>query len=505
MLRAYRSDDVRKAEEPLLASGRPLMAQAAGAIATEVFRRQRARGHRIPGTEVLSLVGGGNNGGDVLYASARLARRGMAVTALLAGKPHAGGYADALSAGVRFAEPGELRELAVRCEIWLDGLVGIGVRGALREPLAEIVREAEEIRGSRPVDPLVIAADLPSGIGADDGGLPGVALRADVTVTMGVPKPGLVLDPGRRFAGQVVEVPLGLEPYLPAEPALLSMTGADIADMWDTPGADSDKYSRGVVGMMTGSLRYPGAALLSTGAALAGGAGMVRYAGPKEISRLVVAHHPEVVTSLGRVQAWVLGSGVDMEDADASSEVARRLQEAMTDGIPVVLDAGAISLLGALDVPSTVVITPHAGELAELLAARGEAMSREEIQQAPSKAARLAATLTGATVLLKGSVDVACAPDDPLWAQGGAAGWRATAGAGDVLAGLLGAIMAQWGDELADLGKGHGIPARLAAAASYIHGRAAAIAYGSGQPIVAGQIAAAIPEAIGEALEQSRE
>lgn len=112
------------------------------------------------------------------------------------------------------------------------------------------------------------------------------------------------------------------------------LTARDIADMWDVPGPDSHKYTRGVVGVMTGSLRYPGAALLSTGAALAGGAGMVRYAGPREISQLVVSHHPEVVTDLGRVQAWVLGSGVDMDVAEAASEVARRLQEAVTEGIP---------------------------------------------------------------------------------------------------------------------------------------------------------------------------
>lgn len=505
MLRAYRSDDVRQAEAPLLERGVPLMDRAAAALATEVIRRVRALGNRVPGTEVLGLVGSGNNGGDVLFALARLARRGVSASAILTGTPHAAGYAAASRAGVRFADAGTLRSLAESAEVWIDGLVGIGARGPLREPALEIVRELEEVRVGRPVEPLVIAADLPSGIGADDGTVPGLALRANVTVTMGIAKPGLVLDPGRRYAGEIVQVPLGLEEFLPSEPALLSVGARDIADMWDIPGPDSHKYSRGVVGVMTGSLRYPGAALLSTSAALAGGAGMVRYAGPREISRLVVSHHPEIVTDMGRVQAWVLGSGVNMDDPEAASEVARRLQESITAGIPVVLDAGAITLLGSIDVPSTVVITPHAGELAELLAARGEPLSREEIAAAPSRAARLAATLTGATVLLKGSVDVACAPDDPLWAQGGAAGWRATAGAGDVLAGLLGSILAQWGDELADLGKGHGIPARLAAAASYIHGRAAAIAYGTGRPIVASEIAGAIPQAIGEALASTGE
>lgn len=191
----------------------------------------------------------------------------------------------------------------------------------------------------------------------------------------------------------------------------------------------------------------------------------------------------------------------------------------------MVLDAGAISLVNSLDVPSTVILTPHAGELAALLAARGEAMTREDISAAPARAARLAATLTGATVVLKGATDVVCGPDDPLYAQPGAPAWRATAGAGDVLAGLLGALLAGWGDELAELGKGRGIPARLAAAACYLHGRAAAIASGTihttitetstmgtsvggsasdghvcGRPIRATEIAAAIPTAIAESL-----
>lgn len=532
MLRAYRSDDIRAAEAPLLDAGVPLMERASYAVAMAVISYRRRAGLRIPGTHVVALVGAGNNGGDALYAAAYLARRGMAVDAVVCGTAHTTGLAAAERSGVRVSyvnEAAEVREVVRRvasaADVWLDGLVGIGARGRLREPHATVVQILSEIREGAVVEPLAVAIDVPSGVGADDGVLSGPVFRADITVTMGAPKPGLVLDPGRRYVGDLIEVDLGLAEYLPSEPALLALESRDIADLWDYPGPDSHKYTRGVVGLMTGSARYPGAALLSVAAAHAGGPGMVRYAGPRELSDLVISHHPETVADMGRVQAWVIGSGVDMDNSVAAAEAARRLDESIAEGIPVVLDAGAITLVNSLDVPSTVVLTPHAGELAALLAARGEAMTREEVSAAPARAARLAATLTGATVVLKGAIDVVCGPDDPLYAQTGAPAWRATAGAGDVLAGLLGAILAGWGDELAELGKGRGIPARLAAAACYLHGRAAALASGTvttaitgtstigapsgetvpdghlcGRPIRATEIAAAIPAAIAESL-----
>ncbi|MCI1896440.1 MAG: bifunctional ADP-dependent NAD(P)H-hydrate dehydratase/NAD(P)H-hydrate epimerase [Ancrocorticia sp.] len=506
MLRAYRTGDVRAAEAPLLEAGEPLMAHAAAAVAHAVIRELRARKITIPGTSVLLAVGGGNNGGDALYAGSHLAQRGMAVTALLVGSgAHAAGLAAAQRAGVRVVSysehPQALTELA-RATVWIDGLVGIGIHGGLRGAAAEVVTALEEARQARAIDPVVVAVDVPSGVSADDGVVAGPILHADVTVTMGIAKPGIILDPGRRFAGRVEVVPLGLEAHLPSEPALISLIDADVADLWDYPGPDSHKYTRGVVGLMTGSVAYPGAALLSASAALAGGAGMVRFAGPRELASIVVQAHPEVVIAPGRVQCWVLGSGIDMEDSTASAEVARRLQESIADGCPVVVDAGAIALAGETDLPSTVVLTPHPGELSRLLAQRGEPMSREEIAANPAKAVRLAATLTGATVMLKSSVDLVAAPDGPLYVQSGAPAWRATAGAGDVQAGLLGAMLAAWGDELAELGKGRGIPARIAAAAAHLHGHAAALAAGPGvgRPIRATEIAARLPDAIGMAL-----
>ena len=164
-----------------------------------------------------------------------------------------------------------------------------------------------------------------------------------------------------------------------------------------------------------------------------------------------------------------------MDDERAASEAARRLQLAAAESLPVVLDAGAIALAATAECDERVVLTPHAGELANLLTSLGEAVSRREIEAAPARAARLAATATGATVLLKGPVDVACTADGPLYAQSGPA-WRATAGAGDVLAGLLGAVLAQ------------GVaPLPAAALAAFVHGRAC-----PRRPVRAGDIAAAV-------------
>ena len=510
MLRAYRSHDIRQAEVPLLAAGTPLMQRAAAATAFETVAELRRRGIGISGTSVLALVGAGNNGGDALFAAARLAQRGMQVSALCLGSCHEQGLAAARRARVRIHSLDEatggssefIESLALPAVVWLDGLGGIGARGALREPMATLVESLEEVRRMRAHEPITIAIDVPTGVGSDDGVVVGPALHADVTVTMGASKPGLILDPGCRYAGQVVEVPLGIEEFLPPEPALLSLSEADVLDLWDIPGPSSHKYTRGVVGLMTGSDSYPGAALLSAGAALAAGPGMVRYAGPKDVRRMVIARYPEIVTAPGRVQCWVIGSGMDMAETEAVAEAARRLQESVADGFPVVLDAGAIELAVETDLPSTVVLTPHAGELAQLLTGRGEVTTRADVENAPARYARIAATLTGATILLKGSVDIACGPDDPLYAQGGAPAWRGVAGAGDVQAGLLGAMLAGWGDELAELGQGRGIPARIAAAASWVHGRAAHIAAGPGRgrPITASQISAAIGSAIGDAL-----
>ena len=471
MKRAYRVNDVRAAEEPLLAAGEPLMEQAAWALAQAAIRHIKESELRIPGSSALALVGPGNNGGDALFAAANLARRGLAVIAACHGQVHENGLAAARRAGVQILQNPELPQLgeaAAASGIWIDGLLGIGARGAIREPMAAWVKALNQLRAESAAEPYVIAVDVPSGVGVDDGTVPGLVLRANLTVTMGAAKRALYLPPACHLAGEITLVPLGFKPYLPRKPALVSLRDADVRDIWEIPGAESHKYTRGVLGVIAGSRSYPGAGMLAVGGARAAGVGMVRYLGEND---QVISRYPDVVPAAGQVQAWAIGSGL----ADLT-EASRALQNAINHAIPVVLDATAIELVHADDVPSTVVITPHEGEITALLQARGESISREEVHAAPARAARLAATLTGATVMLKGAVTVVAGPHGPLYAQGGAPGWLATAGAGDVLAGITGSMLAAYGDEMRGWGSGRGVPGQLAAAACYVHARAAAIA-----------------------------
>lgn len=515
MLRAYTSQSVREAEAPLLEAGVPLMAEASAALATQVTRLLRAHGSRTAGSTVLLLVGAGNNGGDALHAGALLATRGAAVhAALLTDAAHEAGLAAARTAGVRIhglpddARPGDaarldlpaLADLAHRCGVWVDGITGIGARGALREPLAGAVEMLAHERATSPDAALVVAVDVPSGVGVDDGSLPGPVLPADLTVAMGAPKPAHLAPPAADLAGRLEVIDLGLLPELLSGdgPAVARLEAGDVADLWPEPDRAGHKYSRGVLGVVAGSPAYPGAAVLVVEAACRAGVGMARIDADTEVVGHVLQRRPEAVPAEGRVQAHVVGPGLDLDEA-GGRRVAELVAGAAATGEPVVLDASGLPLLTRpelADLPAWVVLTPHAGELATLLTARGETVSRAEVEAAPARHARLAAEITGATVLLKGPVTVVAAPDGPLLAQDDGTPWLATAGAGDVLSGILGALLAGHGDRLAELARaGENIGAliaRLAAAAALVHGTAARAA-SAGGPITALDVAEAVP------------
>ena len=193
MRRAYAVDVVRAAEGAVMV-GLPagaLMARASAALATTCARLLG----QVYGARVVVLAGSGDNGGDALYAGALLARRGAAVTAITAGpKAHPGGVADLRAAGGRVTEDlGAAGDLIARADLIVDGLLGIGGRGGLRDPFAGLAAAAER---SRQAGATVVAVDLPSGVDADTGAVDGPAVRADVTVTFGALKPGLLIDPG---------------------------------------------------------------------------------------------------------------------------------------------------------------------------------------------------------------------------------------------------------------------------------------------------------------------
>lgn len=406
------------------------------------------------GARVLLLVGFGDNGGDALYAGAVLARRGVAVDALLLSpdRVHVDGL-DALRAagGRTVADPTAARAP----DVVIDGIVGIGGRGGLR---GEAVAAAAAFEGVP-----VVAVDLPSGVEADTGEVLGEHVRADVTVTFGTHKVAHLADPASAACGAVHLVDIGLD--LP-EPAVTAMQSADVARLLPRPDPQAHKYTRGVVGVRAGSEQYPGAGVLCVSGAGCGLAGMVRYLGGA--ADLVRTEHPEVVVGAGQVQAWVVGSG-------GGADAGQALADALADGVPVVVDADGLTHVdGPLPVPA--LLTPHAGELARMLDA-----DRSDVEARPLRHARLAAERYATVVLLKGRHTLVARPDGTVRVNTVGSPWLATAGAGDVLAGVCGALLAAGLD-----------PFDAGSVGAWLHG-AAAVSAGLGGPVVAGDVAAALP------------
>ena len=466
---AWPVEVVRAAERAameLVPSG-ALMQRAAAGLAAECTRILR-RG--VYGTPVAILAGAGDNGGDALYAGARLAGRGAAVTAVLLApdRAHPGGLA-ALRAAGGCALPADARDAAgalARARLVLDGIVGIGGSGGLRPVAAELVRA---ISGT------VVAVDLPSGVDADTGAVEGEAVRADVTVTFGALKPGLLVGAGAEHAGEVRLVEIGLD--LP-EPDLLVLEPADAARLLPRPGPRDDKYTRGVVGIAAGSATYPGAGVLCTGSAVSGGAGMVRYAGTA--AEHVQARWPEAVVTegkpseAGRVQAWVVGPGIGTDAA-----AAELLRDVLAQDVPVLVDADGLTLLArepelVRSRTAPTVLTPHDREFERVAGPVGA----DRVG-----AARRAAAELGVTMLLKGDATVVASPDGSAYVNPTGTPWLATAGSGDVLSGLGGALLA-----------GGLEPAPAAALAAYLHGLAGSIAAGGASTTAAG-VLAALPDA----------
>ncbi|MFF2344457.1 NAD(P)H-hydrate dehydratase [Pseudarthrobacter sp. NPDC058119] len=507
MISAYTGKQVRAAEEPLLATGLGdvLMQRAAHGLANAVVNELKARGTRLNGARVVVLAGKGNNGGDGLVAGAFLAARGMRTTAVLTGDAaHPAGLAALERAGGRAqrltdAALPELAEEAARADVVIDAVLGTGAKGGLRGSAAALVQAVAD--GHR--RGFVVACDLPSGVDADTGEAAAPVLPADLTVTFGGAKDGLLADPGADYAGRVLVVPIGIEEHLP-EPSLRRLEDADLARLLPHPSRRAQKYSRGVLGVVAGSEDYPGAAILACQGALAAGVGMVRYLGPPSVADLVRQSCPEVVCSTGtvaenRVQAWLVGSGMGPHD----HEQLTRARDAIASDLPVVADAGALPALPAMLAPH-VVLTPHAGELASLFHRMGHPEDREAVEAGTLAAVRNAAERTGATVLLKGATTLVSAPRGATFSQADGTPWLATAGSGDVLAGVIGALLAQAGDDVGRLDEvGIGADARWAAIAALgaaLHGKAgrAASEAVSGGPITAGRVAAALPEIWGK-------
>ncbi|MFF5754375.1 NAD(P)H-hydrate dehydratase [Streptomyces longwoodensis] len=469
MRTAYRVETVRAAERQLMARlpEGALMQRAAAGLAAACAELL----DRVYGSRVVLLVGSGDNGGDALYAGARLARRGAGVAAVLLapGRAHPAGLAAFRRAGGAVLERDRAEDAVARADLVVDGIVGIGGKGGLRPEAAALARAAAASRAA------VVAVDLPSGVEADTGEVRGEAVRADLTVTFGTHKPGLLIDPAREYAGSVRLVDIGLD--LPADGAELeALQHADVARLLPVPAAESDKYRRGVVGVAAGSDRYPGAAVLAVAGALRGGAGAVRYVGAA--GDAVIARYPETLVSdtgpakAGRVQAWAVGPGAGEDAATVAEVVAAE--------VPVLIDADGLRLadrdaVRARTAPT--LLTPHAGEAAALLG-----VSRAEVEAGRLTAVRELAEAYGATVLLKGSTTLVADPGGAAPVRVNATGtpWLATAGSGDVLSGVAGSLLAA------------GLSARDAGSvAAYLHGLAGRLA-ARGAPVRAHQVAEAV-------------
>jgi hydroxyethylthiazole kinase-like uncharacterized protein yjeF len=467
----YTADQVRAAERVVLARVPPgaLMRRAAFGLAVVARRMLGGTARR----RVALLVGAGDNGGDALLAGAELRRRGVAVTAVLLRpeRAHAEGLAALRRAGGRVVEPGPAATAAVAgADLVLDGIVGLSGRGALRPPADALVAAAAG--ASVPV----LAVDSPSGVDPDTGAVDGPAVTATATATFGALKPVHVLAAHR--CGPVHLVDIGLGPELPA-PFAQVLDDADVAVRWPVPGPTDDKYTQGVTGVAAGSATYPGAAVLATGAAVLATSGMVRFAGTAADG--VRARWPEVVaaddiSAAGRTQSWAVGPGIGTDDG------GRALLAAVLDrDVPVCIDADGVTLLGQHDdlraavAGRPVVITPHDREFARVAG---------EVGVDRVAAARRAAAALGVTVLLKGNATVVADPGGRALVHPSTTSWAATAGSGDVLTGIVGALLAA-GLE----------PWWAAGCAAYLHARAAALA-ADGAPAPASAIQGAIPAAI---------
>jgi ADP-dependent NAD(P)H-hydrate dehydratase / NAD(P)H-hydrate epimerase len=517
VIQAWSTDAVYAAEAALMATlaEGELMARAVEGLALVAAARLEER----DGSAVAALVGPGNNGADALYAVARLADAGWNAIAVHHDHVHEGARAAAEAAGVvLMTDPSGLRE----ADVVLDGILGIGARPGLPEWAAAWV-------AALPDTAHVIAVDLPSGQDPMGGRLDPEGVFADETVTFSVAKPVHLLPPTEQACGVLTVVEIGIE--LVGEPAVRRLDHDDVGDLWPVPTPSDDKYSRGVVGIVAGGESYTGAALLGVTAAVEAGAGLVRYVGTPTATALVRAAVPEAVHGTGRVQAWVVGPGLDVLSTSVGAAVQLDVARAALAGAePVVVDAGGLDLLDADVIRArtglTTLLTPHAGECARLLTRlrpltdgpgatstnrsklphglgttstnrsklpHGE-VTREQVEASPLAHARELAEATGATVLLKGSTTVVVGPGAgaTAWSQADAPAWLATAGAGDVLAGLLGTLLAA------------GLPADVAGAlGALVHGVAADRA-NPGGPVRALTVAHGIPSAVAHLLGRAR-
>lgn len=456
---------------------------------------------------VVVLAGRGNNGGDGLVAARHLAARGIRVIALLAAEEAYAGAAartlgEAGEAGVEIRPAGppgpDLRDVLASAALIIDALFGTGFRGPARGAAAALIEAANA--SAVPI----LAVDVPSGLNADTGHAEGPAVRAAATVTMGLPKVGLVLYPGADLAGAVAVADIGYPPDLTTDPSLRThlVTGEMVRPRIPPRPADSHKGTYGRILVIAGSVGYTGAAVLAALGALRTGAGLVTLGVPRAVYGIIASHVVEAMpTPLEDAQGALAEEALQRvrELAERSDVVAagpglstgggvRRVIEGLLRvGKPLVIDADGLNVLAGQPeilrgASAPVVITPHPGELARLLGIRAQEVVADRLGRARAAAARC-----GCVVVLKSAATVVATPDgDAYLVRRGNPG-MATGGMGDVLTGAIASLIGQGA-----------APAEAAWTAAYLHGLAADILAGQRGMVgmLASEVAHHLPHAI---------
>lgn len=525
---------MRAAEEAAVAAGSDwavLMERAGTGVA------EAALAHFAPlaGRTVLALVGPGNNGGDALVAARHLADAGAQVTLYCWRRNRVDDNLLACRArAIREVHAADdtdgalLRAMLAEATLVVDGLLGTGARPPA-DDLAAIIAAANTARAQR-ADLRVVAIDLPSGVAADDGQVATVAIRADLTVATGLLKRGLLLWPGRGYAGTIVVAPIGLGSLDEAVTMSELLTAMQARSFLPARPADAHKGVFGKVLVLAGSINYPGAAVLACAGAQRAGAGLVTLAtgrnvlalakAPPEVTLLPVAEGDwgaigpaavdELADDLPRYQALLIGPGLGQAEATrqlvlrlfgldqvrsrtrvgfiAVGEAIAHLPQKTVELPPTVIDADGLNLLASASgwferlSPERCVLTPHPGEMRRLLGVT-------ELPPDAVATAAEAAQRWRQTVVLKGATTVIAAPDGHTLIHDGANPALATAGSGDVLAGLIAGLMAQGC-----------APFAAAALGVYLHGVAGATARAAmgDAGVVAGDLLPFVPQAIRE-------
>ena len=498
---------MQQADEKAVELGIPeilLMETAGRAVATWLEELAQPK----TSEEIVILTGSGNNGGDGLVAARYLDRRGYQVRVLLLKSPEeftgitAQNYRFCQLAGIIMEELSQMkqevqRDRLERADYLIDALLGTGITGAARGLAAEVIELAN--RQSKPV----LAVDVPSGLNVNSGEAEGPVIEADWTVTMASLKLGQILYPGRSYCGQIqlVDLDFPAEIYQELEVENYMLNDEEASSLLPPRPETGHKGSFGRILVVAGSRGMSGAALLSGLSALRCGAGLVELAAPRAVVNAAAAGAPELITrelpaeegrlttescseileAADKADVLLLGPGIGR--SEELEKLIFRLLSSLE--IPLVLDADGLNNISSpellKDFPGELVVTPHPGEMARLTDLSIKEVLAGRLTLAPDYARENSLSL-----VLKGADSLIALPEGELFVNPTGSEAMATAGSGDVLAGVIAALISQ------------GLPAeRAACLGTYLHGRAGEMAGEdlSNYSVIAGDILEYLPEA----------